>query len=84
MTRLHPKISGRAVPVAAHGRELCAHNQPRVRGAADQGILARARHRVKEQDNWGQQGRGALLPRRLLRSCWTHRPLPAWSPPVQL
>ena len=82
MTRLHQKISGRAVPVAAHGRELGAHNQPRVRGAADQGILAGARHRVEEQG--GGQGRGALLPRRLLRSCWTHCPLPAGRPAVQL
>lgn len=74
-------ITGWAVPVAAHGRELSAHDQPRVRGVADQRVLPPPRHRVQVK---GREGGGALLPRRLLRSCGAHRPLPAWGPPIKL
>ena len=74
-------ITGWAVPVAAHGRELGAHDQPRVRGAAHQGVLSSARHRVQVE---GSQGGSAVLPGRILRSRRTHRPLPARSPSVKL
>ena len=78
---IQPPIAGRAVPVAAHGRELGAHDQPRVRGAPDQGVLSPAGHGVQVE---GGQGGSSLLPGGVLRPRGTHRPLPARSPSVKL
>lgn len=68
-------VAGRALPVASHGRELCAHHQPRVRRAAHQG--------VHQDDGAGDQEEGvAVLPGRIVRPRRTDRSLPARSAPV--
>ena len=74
-------ISGRVVPVPAHGRELCPHDQPRVRGVADQGVLPPSRHRVQVKSS---SCGSSLLPGGILRPCGTYRPLSTRRSSVKL
>ena len=75
MTRLHQKISGRAVPVPAHGREQRPHHLPQVRGPTHQGVQPGGQLGEEEVQH-------ELLPGRVLRPRGSLRPLPARSSQV--